>query len=423
MNPPIVFISYSHDSPEHKAWVLKFATDLRSNGVDAILDQWDLSPGQDIVAYMNSGIINSNRVLVICTEEYLRKAEAGLGGVGYERLILTAELVQNIDTRKFIPIVRNVSRPNKVPIFLGPRAYVDFSREQTYQEKLTELLAEILGSRSTAKPPIGPNPFSGSAPTSPTPTRLVGATGATTNGKSLLDDQWFNEQRKIATKGLAKLQLTGSMELRFALHEGINKSQIELLNAMRSSEIRTFGWPIGIVLNRDEYRPRPFADGVRAELSITEKSFSSRSSYDYWALRSNGDFYLLQDLFEDQRGKNKLFFNTRIVRVTEALLFSRNLYKNLGVSTQAQLTFRILHEGLKGRELSSSNPSRFVFSSSALENESIAEITLNLVEIDERLPEHVRLLTAPMFMLFDFKEFSDGIYVDIIQRFNKGEVS
>ncbi|MCH7712967.1 MAG: hypothetical protein IIC99_05030 [Chloroflexi bacterium] len=39
MDAPTVFISYSHDSDVHKAWVLSFATDLRDNGIDATLDQ------------------------------------------------------------------------------------------------------------------------------------------------------------------------------------------------------------------------------------------------------------------------------------------------------------------------------------------------------------------------------------------------
>ena len=42
MDNPTVFISYSHDNEDHKSWVLKLASDLRSHGVNAILDQWDL---------------------------------------------------------------------------------------------------------------------------------------------------------------------------------------------------------------------------------------------------------------------------------------------------------------------------------------------------------------------------------------------
>jgi hypothetical protein len=52
MTAPKVFISYSHDTPAHKDWVRGLAGDLRSKGIDAVLDQWDLSAGQDIVAFM-----------------------------------------------------------------------------------------------------------------------------------------------------------------------------------------------------------------------------------------------------------------------------------------------------------------------------------------------------------------------------------
>ena len=49
---PKVFISYSHDSPEHKRWVLELSKKLRNNGVDVILDQWDLSPGDNLTQFM-----------------------------------------------------------------------------------------------------------------------------------------------------------------------------------------------------------------------------------------------------------------------------------------------------------------------------------------------------------------------------------
>ena len=63
------------------------------------LIQWDLVPGQDTVAFMSAKITESNRVLLICTEKYVTKAEGGVGGVGYERLIVTAELVDRMDTK------------------------------------------------------------------------------------------------------------------------------------------------------------------------------------------------------------------------------------------------------------------------------------------------------------------------------------
>ena len=52
MPPPKHFISYSHDFAEHKAWVLKLASDLRRMGVDVGLDQWDLVLGQDVSLFI-----------------------------------------------------------------------------------------------------------------------------------------------------------------------------------------------------------------------------------------------------------------------------------------------------------------------------------------------------------------------------------
>ena len=44
MASPAVFISYSHDSPEHEASVLALAKRLRADGIDAVLDQYESFP-------------------------------------------------------------------------------------------------------------------------------------------------------------------------------------------------------------------------------------------------------------------------------------------------------------------------------------------------------------------------------------------
>src|SRR5882672_426383 len=164
------------------------------------------------------------------------------------------------------------------------------------------------------------------------------------------------------------------MELQANVLHRLSKSQIELLNAVKQSEIRTFGWPIGVTLeNREEYRPRPYDDGIKAEVSIVE---GDRNSFDYWAARSNGDFYLLQSLFEDSRKPNQIFFDTRIVRITECLMFIEGLYSKLGVPPEARVGIQITHGGLKGRELSSASSNRHIFSRGPTEeDESTSEIT------------------------------------------------
>lgn len=151
-------------------------------------------------------------------------------------------------------------------------------------------------------------------------------------------------------------------------------------------------------------------------------TLSGRQSYDYWALRRGGDFYLLQSLFEDSRGENEIFFNTRIVRVTEALMFASNLYLNLGVSPDAQLSIRVAHRGLKGRALTAVG-NRHMFPRTSHEAVAESEVVVVLGKMRETLVDDARRLVEPMFMLFEFMEFEPAIYEDIVRRFEKGETS
>jgi TIR domain len=419
MTAPKAFISYSHGPHAHMDWVRKLGSDLRAKGVDVVMDQWDLVPGQDVSMFMQRGISEADRVIMICSSDYVVKSEQGVGGTGYERLIVTAEVVSSIDTIKFIPVLRGASRSKKTPSFLGPRLYIDFENDSEYESKLTELARQIHGTPAISKPPLGPNPFSG------TPIKSLGAAiGGPANRSAddrSLKNSWFLQEAARAQELISNANLTGQMELRANVSHTLSKSQIELLNAVKLSEIRTFGWPIGITLeNREEYRPRPYKDGIKAEVSIAE---GDRKSFDYWAARSNGEFYLLQSLFEDSRKKNQIFFDTRIVRVTESLMFIESLYKKLGVSPEARVGFQIAHKGLKSRELNSASPNRPISSRGlAVEDESISEITTILGTMSETRVDDVRNIVAPLFMLFDFMEFSATVYEGIVENFERGIV-
>ncbi len=158
--PPKVFVSYSHDSSDHKRWVADLATSLRKDGIDIIFDQWDLSLGDDITRFMEEGVVSSDRVLLICTENYVQKADAGIGGVAYERMIVTAELVNNLGTPKFIPVVRQNGEKPILPKFMGARFFVNLSAQERHKEQYENLLRELHKEPAIKKPPIGKNPFS-----------------------------------------------------------------------------------------------------------------------------------------------------------------------------------------------------------------------------------------------------------------------
>ena len=118
---PRVFVSYSHDSEAHRAWVRQLAERLRANGVDVVLDQWDLRAGADLARFMEQGIVEARRVLMVCTANYVAKAEERKGGVGYEGMIVTGQVARTSETIKFVPIVRDNASESLIPAFLGPR--------------------------------------------------------------------------------------------------------------------------------------------------------------------------------------------------------------------------------------------------------------------------------------------------------------
>lgn len=158
MSIPKVFISYSHDNLEHKKWVLDLAIRMRNNGIDAIIDQWELKPGDDLPHFMETHLASSDKIIMICSEKYVEKANSGIGGVGYEKMIITSSLLRNIDENKIVPIIKQIST-NQVPTFLKTKLYIDFSKNDDYEYGFDELIRTIHNSPLYRKPEIGNNPF------------------------------------------------------------------------------------------------------------------------------------------------------------------------------------------------------------------------------------------------------------------------
>ncbi|MCK4513389.1 toll/interleukin-1 receptor domain-containing protein, partial [bacterium] len=127
-------------------------------GVDAVLDQWDLGPGDDVPLFIERGLKRADRVLLVCTPNYVERAEQRKGGVGYEGAIVTAELIRSMDTNKFIPVVREKGQESHVPVFLASKLYMDFTSDSEFDERLEELISTLHGRPTDRKPPLGEVP-------------------------------------------------------------------------------------------------------------------------------------------------------------------------------------------------------------------------------------------------------------------------
>ena len=143
-----LFISYSHDSKEHKAWVKQFADDLSmAGGFEVLLDQ-NLPKGALFTRFMELGISGADKVLVIGTPGYKRKAVSG-NGVAFEEAIIGSELMRDIDSTKYYPILREGSFDESFPPILKGRNGDDMRDDAKYEENLRIIIDSI-----TNEPPL-----------------------------------------------------------------------------------------------------------------------------------------------------------------------------------------------------------------------------------------------------------------------------
>jgi len=67
--------------------------------------------------FHGNSLITVDRVLVICSEAYLEKANKNKGGVGYEKMIVNADILKDLSSTKYIPIILLGEKIDQPPIF------------------------------------------------------------------------------------------------------------------------------------------------------------------------------------------------------------------------------------------------------------------------------------------------------------------
>lgn len=162
-NVPKVFFSYSWSNQEHEEKVLRLAQRLVNDGVDVVLDKWDLKEGQDKYVYMEQSVNDPSvdKVLLISDAVYAKKADERAGGVGEETIIISPVLYGKVNQEKFIPVVfeRDLQGKELLPAYVRSRLYIDLSGDgTTYEQEYDKLLRNIHNKPLYQKPPIGIKP-------------------------------------------------------------------------------------------------------------------------------------------------------------------------------------------------------------------------------------------------------------------------
>lgn len=143
---PRVFISYSHDSPEHKEWVLQVSEQLRVNGLECSIDRYVHGfPPEGWPSWMENQIEQADYVLLVCTPVYLQRFRgedtAGGRGVTFEGLIITQTLYDAFNhNTKFIPVIPETGCIDHVPLTL--KRYNSYSLPKDYDALYRVLTAQ-----------------------------------------------------------------------------------------------------------------------------------------------------------------------------------------------------------------------------------------------------------------------------------------
>lgn len=159
---PKVFISYSWTSQEHKEFVKEIADRLIADGIEIILDIYDLSEGDDKYAFMEKMVVDNSvtNILIICDKVYSIKADNREAGVGTESQIISPKIYDQLEQSKFIPIVaeKNDEDQPYLPSMLTSRIWLDFSSAENVNANWERLVRLLFGKPEHKKPKLGKVP-------------------------------------------------------------------------------------------------------------------------------------------------------------------------------------------------------------------------------------------------------------------------
>lgn len=159
---PKVFISYSWTTQQHQDLVKSWADRLLLDGVDVIVDIYDLKGGQDKYVFMEKMVKDTTvtNVLIFCDRGYAEKADDRERGVGTESQIISQEIYEQVEQTKFIPIVCGFMDDGTpfLPVFLKSRIWIDFSSSEMVNKNWEGLVRQLYGKPQHEKPRVGSLP-------------------------------------------------------------------------------------------------------------------------------------------------------------------------------------------------------------------------------------------------------------------------
>lgn len=333
MENPKVFISYSWHPEENKIRVQRLAERLMQDGVNVILDIWDLKHGHDKYVFMEQMVKDPDikKVLVICNEDYALKADARKGGVGTESTIMSGDIYSLAEQTKFIPILMEWKNGEAcLPTFLKSRMYIDMSSNETYELGYDQLLRDIYSKPLLRKPALGkmPSYLEADEPV------LLSTAREQQKLKEKIDQSsdlqtWIVRYCDKIIESLDQFKVTFNGGKTCDLIELVEKS-IASMQVVNNDFIAF----VDTVASNSECNGRQFVDFFEKLLQYYEdKEIELASSTDSWHLRND----------------NYRFFNYELFLSFTAIFQKHNYtldyYKNKGYSSSSQVAILMNNYG------------------------------------------------------------------------------
>jgi hypothetical protein len=162
---PRAFISYAHDSQEHKDDVRLFARLLMANGIDVDLDQWAEGERQDWSRWATEGILGADYVLVIASPQYAAVGDdigPVTGNHGARAEALTLRHLQHADPRtweaRLLPVILPGNAVTDLPHFVAANIKDHYKISTLSKAGIADLVRVITKQRRRVKPPLGEVP-------------------------------------------------------------------------------------------------------------------------------------------------------------------------------------------------------------------------------------------------------------------------
>lgn len=232
-------------------------------------------------------------------------------------------------------------------------------------------------------------------------------------------DRWHELTAALPAENVARFP-DGYYRVDYCLEGELQQVSLRAFESLlRQAITRHTGWPVFLMLTRDDLGPREVDGAIEVWLKpeeYVERTFGNDPAHcDYWRAMPSGRLFLIRGYQEDGQEtfpSGSVFDTTLpIWRLGEVLLHAEKLAALMAKNGPADITvqLRALYTGLHGRQLRSwANPlsGMTLVGRPSRSDEVLLEATLPADGIKEHLAEHLLPLVSALYERFDVEGLS-----------------